>query len=109
MGGVIYFFYKNINQRLEKIEASLSRLKLAEKHTDDEEDYQLDYQNKGLSEDELEDINKELIPISKRLHQINTKIKFAFGTQIEEYSKPSLVERAYSITYLKAVFNYYEI
>jgi hypothetical protein len=69
-----------------------------------EEDYQLDFQYKGLTDDELEAINKELKTISKRLHQINTKIEFAFGRQIEEYTKPSLEERAKSITYLKTVF-----
>jgi len=68
LGGLIYFFYKNINQRLEKIEVALSRLKLAEKHIDDENDVEEDdedandyHENEVDDEDENEGSKKELI------------------------------------------------
>jgi|688.fasta_scaffold466041_2 hypothetical protein len=68
LGGVLYLFYKNINQRLEKIEAALSRLQLADKHTDDEDDVEEDdedandyHENEVDDEDENEGSKKELI------------------------------------------------
>lgn len=69
-----------------------------------EDNYRLDYQYKGISEQELESINKELVAISKRLLQINTKVEFAFGAEIKEYNKPSLFERAISFTCFIDVF-----
>lgn len=56
LGGVLYLFYKNINQRLAKIEAALSRLQLSKRHDDDDDEY-----DEEDEEDEYEDETSETI------------------------------------------------
>lgn len=69
-----------------------------------ENEYKLDYNHKGLTRKELElEINK-LQKIAKELNKISSKIEFAFGKKIEEYSKPSLNDTANKVAYLKEVF-----
>lgn len=70
----------------------------------DEEEYRLDYKYKGLTKDELDKQISELQSIIKSLNKINSTIEFAFGKQIEEYSKPSLNEIVNNVAYLKEVF-----
>lgn len=69
----------------------------------DFENCQLNYQYQGLTDDELNDEIKKLQKIAKTLNKINSKIEFAFGKEIEEYSKPSLNETANKVAYLKEV------
>ncbi|MFC4739371.1 hypothetical protein ACFO3U_05135 [Flavobacterium ponti] len=69
-----------------------------------EDEYQLDFQYKGLPQKELELEIDELQKIAKKLNKISSKIEFAFGKQIEEYSKPSLNDTANKVAYLKEVF-----
>jgi len=66
--------------------------------------YELDYQYKGLTKEELDKQINGLQKIAKEINKISSKIEFAFGKQIEEYSKPSLNETANKIAYLKEVF-----
>nr|WP_315216109.1 hypothetical protein [uncultured Flavobacterium sp.] len=66
--------------------------------------YELDYQYKGLTKEELDKQINELQKIAKEINKISSKIEFAFGKQIEEYSKPSLNETANKVAYLKEVF-----
>lgn len=70
----------------------------------DEDEYQLDFQYKGLPQKELEFEINELQKIGKRLNKISSKIEFAFGKKIEEYSNPSLNDTANKVAYLKEVF-----
>lgn len=70
----------------------------------DYENYQLDYQHKGLTKEELDKQINELQKIAKEINKISSKIEFAFGKQIEEYSKPSLNDTANKVAYLKEVF-----
>lgn len=65
---------------------------------------ELDYQYKGLTKEELDKQINELQKIAKEINKISSKIEFAFGKQIEEYSKPSLNETAKKVAYLKEVF-----
>jgi transcription elongation GreA/GreB family factor len=60
--GIAYLFYQNIDKRLAKIEAALSRLKLSERHTEeDEEDEEEENEIAGENEEENEGSKKELI------------------------------------------------
>ena len=70
----------------------------------DEDEYQLDYNHKGLTRKELDFEINELQKIAKKLNKISSKIEFAFGKEIEEYSKPSLNDTANKVAYLKEVF-----
>jgi hypothetical protein len=70
----------------------------------DYENIKLDYKYKGISDFELEKINDEIFQIAKQLNIIGTKIEFAFGREIEEYSKPSLYDTVSRIASLKMVF-----
>lgn len=70
----------------------------------DDEEYCLDYMYKGLTKDELDKQINELQSIAESLNKINSTIEFAFGKQIEEYSKPSLNEIVNNVAYLKEVF-----
>lgn len=64
----------------------------------------LECKYKGISDFELGKINDEIIQIAKQLNIIGTKIEFAFGREIEEYSKPSLYDTVSRIASLKMVF-----
>lgn len=70
----------------------------------DEEEYQLNYQYKGLTKEEVDKQINELQKIAKKLNKISSTIEFAFDKQIEEYAKPSLNEIANNLDYLKEVF-----
>lgn len=70
----------------------------------DYEDIKLDCKYKGLSDFELEKINDEIIKIAKQLNIIGTKIEFAFGREIEEYSKPTIYNTVARVASLKMVF-----
>lgn len=70
----------------------------------DYENIKLDCKYKGVSDFELEKINDEIIQIAKQLNIIGTKVEFAFGKEIEEYSKPSLYDTVARVASLKIVF-----
>lgn len=70
----------------------------------DEDEYQLDFQYKGLTKEKLDKQINELQKIAKILNKTSSTIEFAFGKQIQEYANPSLNDTAINITYLIDVF-----
>jgi hypothetical protein len=70
----------------------------------DEEEYQLDYQYKGLPEEEFNNCINELQKLAKQINIIGSKIELGYGKSIEEYSGKSIVDRADNITNLKHIF-----
>lgn len=70
----------------------------------DEEEYQLDYQYKGLSEEDFNNCINELQKLAKQINIIGSKIELGYGKSIEEYSGKSIVERAENIANLKTIF-----
>jgi hypothetical protein len=70
----------------------------------DEEEYQLDYQYKGLSEEDFNICINELQKLAKQINIIGSKIELGYGKSIEEYSGKSVFERAENIANLKTIF-----
>jgi hypothetical protein len=70
----------------------------------DVEEYQLDYQYKGLSEEDFNICINELQKLAKQINIIGSKIELGYGKSIEELSGKSLVDRANNITNLKHIF-----
>lgn len=68
------------------------------------EEYQLEYQYKGLTKEEVDKQINELQKIAKKLNKISSTIELAFGKQIKEYANPSLNDTANDVAYLKEVF-----
>lgn len=70
----------------------------------DEEEYQLDYQYKGLTQEEFNNCINELQKLAKQINIIGSKIELGYGKSIEELSGKSIVDRAENITNLKHIF-----
>ena len=70
----------------------------------DEEEYQLDFQYKGLSEIEFNNCINQLQKLAKQINIIGSKIELGYGNSIEEYSGKSIYERAENIANLKHIF-----
>jgi hypothetical protein len=70
----------------------------------DEDEYQLDFQYKGLSEVEFNNCINQLQKLAKQINVIGSKIELNYGKSIEEYSGKSIYERAENIAKLKHIF-----
>lgn len=70
----------------------------------DEDEYQLDFQYKGLTKDELSNCINQLQKLAKQINVIGSKIELSYGKSIEEYSGKSIYERAENIANLKHIF-----
>ena len=69
-----------------------------------EDEYQLDFQYKGLPDDEFNNCLNLLQKLAKQINVIGSKIEFGYGKSIEEYSGKSIYERAENIANLKHIF-----
>ena len=70
----------------------------------DEKECQLDYQYKGLPEEEFNNCINELQKLAKQINIIGSKIVLGFGKEIEEYTNLAINERADNIANLKHIF-----
>ena len=73
-------------------------------NTLDEEEYQLDFQYKGLSEEEFNNCINQLQKLAKQINVIGSKIELGYGKSIEEYTNLTVNERANNIANLKHLF-----
>ena len=69
-----------------------------------EEDYQLDYQYKGLSDVEFNNCINQLKKLAKKINVIGSQIQLGYGKEIEEYTDLTINERADNIANLKHIF-----
>ncbi len=69
-----------------------------------EEDYQLDYHYKGLTEEEFSKTLNELQLLAKKINIIGSKIQLGYGKEIEEYTNLTINERVDNIANLKHIF-----
>lgn len=70
----------------------------------DEKEYQLDYQYKGLPEEEFNNCINKLQKLAKQINIIGSKIELGYGKEIEEYTNLAINERADNIANLKHIF-----
>ena len=69
-----------------------------------EEDYQLEYQYKGLTEEAFSKTVNELQLLAKKINITGSKIQLGYGKEIEEYTNLAINERVDNIANLKHIF-----
>lgn len=69
----------------------------------DEEDCQLDFQYKGLPDDEFNNCLNLLQKLAKQINVIGSKIELGYGKDLEYYTNLSIKERADNIANLKHI------
>jgi hypothetical protein len=65
----------------------------------------LDIKYKGLEDDEIEDICKELKDVAKKISIINSKIELFMGHSPIKYMKPSLDDMSYKLSYFTSLID----
>lgn len=65
----------------------------------------LDIKYKGLEDDEIEDICKELKAIARKVSVINSKIELSTGQSPSNYMKPSLDDMSYKLSYFTTLID----
>ncbi|UFH34432.1 GNAT family N-acetyltransferase [Flavobacterium acetivorans] len=66
---------------------------------------ELDIKYKGLADDEIEGICKELNAIAKKVSIINSKIELSMGQSPSTYMKPSLDDMSYKLSYFTTLID----
>jgi hypothetical protein len=65
----------------------------------------LDIKYKGLEDDEIEDISKELKAIAKKVSVINSKIELSLGHSPSTFMEPSLDDMSYKLSYFTTLID----
>lgn len=76
-----------------------------EVHDFDFSNEELDIKYKGLADDEIEGICKELNAIAKKVSIINSKIELSLGQSPSNYSAPSLDDMSYKLSYFTTLLD----